>query len=52
MRVEFHPQALTEFEEAAHHYATCREGLDVRFINAIERAVQQVAETPEAFRVF
>jgi hypothetical protein len=28
MRCEFHPDALTEYEEAARYYAGCHAGLD------------------------
>jgi len=38
MRYEFHPDALAEYEEAAQYYAGCREGLEFRFIAAVEHA--------------
>jgi plasmid stabilization system protein ParE len=51
MRYEFHPDALTEYEEAAQYYAGCQEGLELRFMAAVEHAVQQIVEAPERWRV-
>lgn len=50
MRCEFHPEALAEFEAAARYYAGCREGLDLRFIECVETALQQIAEAPARWR--
>ena len=47
MRYEFHPDALAEYEEAARYYAGCQEGLELRFIAAVEHTVQQIPEAPE-----
>ncbi|WP_431066695.1 hypothetical protein [Methylotuvimicrobium sp.] len=47
MRYEFHPDAFREYEEAAQYYAGCQEGLEFRFIAAVERAVQQIIEDPK-----
>jgi plasmid stabilization system protein ParE len=52
MRQEFHPEALEEFEEAAHYYADCQEGLELRFVAAIESAIRQIVQAPERWRVF
>lgn len=52
MRLEFHPEALAEYEDAALYYASCQERLELRFMAAVEHAVQQIAETPERWRVF
>ncbi len=41
MRFEFHPEALVEYEEAARHYAECQEGLELRFIAAVETAIRR-----------
>ncbi|KJV06358.1 type II toxin-antitoxin system RelE/ParE family toxin [Methylocucumis oryzae] len=43
--------ALAEYEEAARYYAVCQEGLPFRFIDAVERAVQQIIEAPERWRI-
>jgi plasmid stabilization system protein ParE len=51
MRYEFHPDALAEYEEAAQYYAECQEGLELRFIAAVEHAVQQIIEAPERWRI-
>lgn len=46
MRFEFHPDALAEYEDAAHYYAGCQDGLELRFIAAVEHVVQQIIEAP------
>ena len=51
MRYEFHPDALAEYEDAARYYAGCQEGLELRFIVAVEHAVQQILEAPERWRI-
>lgn len=51
MRFEFHPDALAEYEEAARYYASCQDGLGLRFIDAVEHAIQQIADGPERWRV-
>ena len=51
-RHEFHPEALTEYEEAARFYAAQQPGLDLRFIAAVEGAIAQVCETPERWRIY
>ena len=51
MRYEFHPEALIEYEEAARYYASCQEGLELRFIAAVEHAIQQILEAPDRWRI-
>lgn len=51
MRFEFHPEALTEYEEAARYYADCQDGLELRFIAAVEQAIMQILEAPELWRI-
>lgn len=51
MRYEFHPEALIEYEEAARYYAGCQEGLELRFIAAVEHAIQQILEAPDRWRI-
>jgi plasmid stabilization system protein ParE len=51
MRFEFHPEALAEYEDAARYYAGCQDGLELRFIAAVEHAVQGIIETPERWLV-
>ena len=36
MRLEFHPDALAEFKDAAQYYAGRQENLELRFIAAVE----------------
>ena len=52
MRHEFHPEAFEEFEEAAHYYADCQEGLELRFVAAVESAIRRILESPGRWRVF
>jgi toxin ParE1/3/4 len=51
MRFEFHPEALTEYEDAARHYAGCQDGLELRFMAAVERVIQQIIEAPDRWPV-
>jgi toxin ParE1/3/4 len=51
MRFEFHPEAIVEFEHAARFYAACQVGLELRFIKAVERAIEQIIESPERWPV-
>ena len=52
MRVEFHPEALEEFEAAARYYASRQSGLGLRFVASIESALSQIADAPERWRIF
>ena len=52
MRYEFHPEALAEYDDAAHYYADCQEALDLRFIECVEAAVQQISKDPLRWRLF
>ena len=52
MRLEFHPEALQKFEDAAHYYADRQEGLDLRFLAAIDAAIRQITAAPERWRIF
>jgi len=51
MRFEFHPEALAEYEDAAHYYAECQKGLELRFISAVEHVIQQITEAPDRWPV-
>ena len=51
MRVELHPEALAEYEEAAHYYAGCQQGLELRFIDAVEHAIGKILEAPKRWRI-
>ena len=46
MRCEFHPEALAEYDEAAHYYAEQQADLDLRFIANVEHAINLILEAP------
>jgi toxin ParE1/3/4 len=50
MRYEFHPEALLEFEQAAHYYAGQEPDLDLRFIASVERSIRLILEGPSRWR--
>jgi toxin ParE1/3/4 len=52
VRIEFHPEALAEFEAAARYYANFQDGLELRFIARVESALSQIQETPNRWRIF
>jgi plasmid stabilization system protein ParE len=52
VRIEFHPEALAEFEDAARYYANCRDGLELRFIACVEFALSHIQKTPGRWRIF
>lgn len=51
MRYEFHPEALLEFQDAAVFYEAQQLGLGVRFIAAVQSAVDHIAASPKIWRV-
>lgn len=51
MKYRFHPEALEEYREATNWYAEREPELGLRFIEAVEAAVQQVVEAPARWRV-
>jgi len=52
MRLEFHPEALEEYEAAGHYYANEQPDLDLRFIHCVEDAIESILEDPERWRAF
>jgi len=52
VRIEFHPEALDEFENAARYYAGCQEGLERRFITCVESALSRIQKIPDRYRIF
>lgn len=52
MKLEFHPEALFELEAAADYYADCQKGLEVRFIDAVNSAINRAFDAPERWRLF
>jgi len=51
MRYEFHPEALREFKFAATYYESQQCGLGVRFIAAVQSAVDHIVASPQSWRV-
>ena len=47
MRLEFHPEALAEYDDAARYYAGCQNNLELRFIAAVETTLDQIEQNPE-----
>jgi plasmid stabilization system protein ParE len=47
MRFRFHPEALAEYQAAASYYATRTEGLQFRYLDAVEHAIAQIVDAPE-----
>jgi plasmid stabilization system protein ParE len=52
MRLEFHPEALAEFEQAACYYSQCQPGLELRFIASVREVVDRILEEPTRGRNF
>ena len=52
MRHEFHPEASVEFDDAAAYYARCQQGLELRFLDAVEEAIHRICLSPELWRKF
>ena len=50
MRIEFHPEALAEFRDAAEFYEKQQHKLGTRFTNAIESAITRIGEAPTSWR--
>ncbi len=46
MRYVFHREALAEYEDAATYYAAIDPQLALRFVDAVEHAIELVVETP------
>ena len=48
--ITFHPEAHAEVTEAAEFYERRSAGLGVALLEEVERSLEQVATTPEAYR--
>ena len=46
MRLEFHPEAMAEYEFAVAYYEQHQAGLGARFIFSIESALQSILDSP------
>lgn len=51
MSYEFHPEALSEFQESAVFYESQQAGLGARFIAAVQSAVDRIVASPQSCRV-
>jgi toxin ParE1/3/4 len=51
MRLEFHPEAVSELQFAARYYEGCRPGLGQRFVDAVEEAIRRISDAPFACRL-
>ena len=51
MRFDFHPEALAEFQDAAHYYSGAQQGLGLRFVASVETAIEQILEAPLRWRI-
>jgi toxin ParE1/3/4 len=49
--LEFHPEALAEFESAVRHYEQQQTGLGNRFTAAVEAAIASVLDAPLTWHV-
>jgi plasmid stabilization system protein ParE len=50
-RLEFHPDALAEYEASVEHYESIQPGLGSRFIASVESALQSILESPATWPV-
>jgi toxin ParE1/3/4 len=51
MNYVFHPEALEEYQAAAHWYEKRGKVLSLRFVDAVEDAIWKIAEAPERWRI-
>jgi hypothetical protein len=52
VRIEIHPDALSEYTQAASYYAKQQDGLQHRFIAHVEQTIQKIQNDPERYRFF
>jgi plasmid stabilization system protein ParE len=50
MRLDFHPEALEEYEAAARYYGRRNPEVGRRFVEAVEEAIQRMLEAPFAWQ--
>jgi|SRR5579885_3578448 len=51
MKFEFHPEALTEYEEATNRYAQIDPELASRFVSSVEDAIRRLVDAPLRWRI-
>jgi plasmid stabilization system protein ParE len=52
MKHEFHPEALAEYEAAARYYSERDPVVGIRFVEAVEDAIERIADSPKRWRIF
>jgi toxin ParE1/3/4 len=52
MTFDFHPEALAELSHAAGYYAEQSPGLELRFLDEVQGAINRISEDPMRWRVF
>jgi plasmid stabilization system protein ParE len=52
VKIEFNPEALAEYKDAAQYYASRQENLELRFIAAVEAVLDRIQQNPESGRIF
>jgi hypothetical protein len=48
VRIEFHPEVLAEFQDAAQYYAGRQENLELRFIAAVGAVLDRIRQNPKS----
>ena len=51
MRITFHPEAETEFNEAALWYSKQGIGLDIEFLRCIDESIHRIIRNSESFPI-
>lgn len=51
MKVEFHAEAIEELQGAANYYEERQAGLGVRFLDAVDQAIERIAGDPFAWNI-
>jgi plasmid stabilization system protein ParE len=51
MKYVFHPEALKEYAEGVEYYAQIRVELAQAFIDAVEKAIFRILESPNRWRI-
>lgn len=51
MTYGFHPEALEEYRDAALYFLRSQEGLELRFIDCVERAIHEIVVSPMRYRL-
>ena len=51
MKFDFHPEALTEFQDAARYYRLSQGGAGLRFVASVEDTIDRILEAPLRWRI-